>query len=219
MLFDKTFDCWRFQESGRWQSSVFSDSRSYSMEALLLSTALVALAEMGDKTQLLSLLLAARYPKSSLAIILGILVATLANHALAGGLGALFNQWLSPAYLKWLLVVVFLVMGAWLLVPDRLDGGGLGKTRPDWQVFFVVLGVFFLAEMGDKTQVATLALGARYATEVVWVVIGTTLGMMLANMPVVFLGGRFAERIPLRLTRVAAAVLAFLFAAYSAIFV
>lgn len=187
------------------------------MEAFLFSTGLVFLAEMGDKTQLLSLLLAARYPKAALAIILGILVATIANHALAGWLGAFVSQWLSDGVLKWGLVAVFVAMGLWLLVPDKLDDDETVPDRPVWQVFFVVCAVFFLAEMGDKTQLATVALGASYAAHLWWVVVGTTLGMMLANAPVVLLGSRFSAQIPLQLTRWCAAGLAFLFAIYAAI--
>lgn len=189
------------------------------VEAFLFSTGLVFLAEMGDKTQLLSLLLAARYPKAALAIILGIFAATVANHALAGWLGAFISQWLSPAILKWGLVAIFIAMAVWLLVPDKLDDGDSVPSRPHWQVFFVVCVVFFLAEMGDKTQIATVALGASYAEQLWWVVSGTTLGMMLANAPVVLLGSRFAAKIPLALTRYAAAAMTLCFALYSAIFV
>ena len=187
------------------------------MEALLFSTGLVFLAEMGDKTQLLSLLLAARYPKATLAIILGILVATLANHALAGWIGAFISQWLADGVLKWGLVATFLAMAVWLLIPDKLDDDETVPQRPHWQVFFVVCAVFFVAEMGDKTQLATVALGASYAAELWWVVVGTTLGMMLANAPVVLLSSRFAAKIPLQLTRWCAAGLSFLFAIYAAL--
>lgn len=188
------------------------------MEALLFSTGLVFLAEMGDKTQLLSLLLAARYPRASLAIILGIFVATIANHALAGWLGAFISQWLSDGALKWGLVFIFVAMAVWLLVPDKLDDDESVPQRPYWQVFFVVCAVFFVAEMGDKTQLATVALGASYAGQLWTVVVGTTLGMMLANAPVVLLGSRFAAKIPLQLTRWCAAGLSGLFAIYVAIF-
>ena len=178
------------------------------MEAFLVSTGIVALAEMGDKTQLLSLLLAARY-RRPWPIVLGILVATLANHALAALVGGWLASLVSAQALRWALGLSFLAMAGWILVPDKAeDDGGGGAQR------FGVLGTtviaFFLAEMGDKTQVATVALAAKYSA-LAAVVAGTTLGMMLANVPVVFLGGRLAAKIPLRLTRaVAAAIFALL---------
>jgi putative Ca2+/H+ antiporter (TMEM165/GDT1 family) len=172
------------------------------MESLLVSTATVALAEIGDKTQLLALLLAARYRKP-LPIVLGILAATLLNHALAAWLGAAVSQWLSPQVLRWGVVASFLAVALWTLKPDRLDETGGEPTR---QGAFIATGVaFFLAEIGDKTQVATVLLAAKYAP--LWQIItGTTLGMLLANVPVVALGSRFAQRLPLRAARVAAAL-------------
>jgi putative Ca2+/H+ antiporter (TMEM165/GDT1 family) len=166
------------------------------MEAFLVSTGLVALAEMGDKTQLLSLVLAARYRKPW-PIVLGILVATLANHALAGAVGAWVTQFLGPQLLRWTLGGSFIAMALWMLIPDQLDEGE-AEGGPRWGVFATTLVAFFLAEMGDKTQVATVMLAAQYQA---WatVVAGTTLGMMLANAPVVWLGDRITRRVPIRL--------------------
>ena len=158
------------------------------MEAFLVSTGVVALAELGDKTQLLAFCLAARFRKP-LPIVLGILVATLLNHGLAGGLGAWLASLLTPAALRWALGLSFIAMAVWMLVPDKLDDGA--ATVPRLGVFGATLVAFFLAEMGDKTQVATVALAARYS--VLWAVVAcTTLGMMLANVPAVYLGERMA---------------------------
>jgi Ca2+/H+ antiporter, TMEM165/GDT1 family len=166
------------------------------MEAFLVSTGLVALAEMGDKTQLLALLLAARFRKPW-PIVWGILVATLANHALAGALGAWVTTVLGPDVLRWVLGGSFIAMALWMLIPDRLDEDEAG-ARPRFGVFGATLIAFFLAEMGDKTQVATVMLAAQYQS---WaaVVAGTTLGMMIANVPVVWFGERITRRVPIRL--------------------
>ena len=174
------------------------------MEAFLLSTGLVALAEMGDKTQLLSLVLAARFRKP-VPILLGILVATLANHALAGALGSWVTGVLGPQVLRWVLGGSFLAMAAWMLVPDRLDDERRAAAAR-LGVFGATLVAFFLAEMGDKTQVATVMLAARYDA---WaaVVAGTTLGMLLANAPVVWFGERVMRRVPVRLVHGVSAVL------------
>ena len=173
------------------------------MEALLTSTGLVALAEIGDKTQLLSLALASRYRKPW-PIIAGILVATLANHALAGGLGAWVARLVSPQALRWVLAASFFAMAAWMLVPDKLDAGKTGAGR--FGVFAATTVAFFLVEMGDKTQIATVALAARYS-ELWAVVAGTTVGMLLANAPVVLLGERLMKRLPVGLVhKVAASV-------------
>ena len=173
------------------------------LEPLLVSTGVVALGEIGDKTQLLALLLAARY-RRPLPIVLGILVATLANHALAGAIGAGIAAALGPTLLRWVIGVSFLAMAAWMLVPDRLDDADAGRQR--YGVFGATLVAFFLAEMGDKTQIATVALAARYAA-LVQVVAGTTLGMMIANVPAVLLGERVANRVSMRLVHgVAAAI-------------
>ena len=174
------------------------------MEAFLVSTGLVALAEMGDKTQLLSLVLAARF-RRPWPIVAGIFVATLANHALAGAVGAWVTQALGPDVLRWLLGGSFIAMAAWMLIPDKLDDAGADKA-PRLGVFGTTLIAFFLAEMGDKTQVATVMLAARYDA---WaaVVAGTTLGMMLANAPVVWFGERITRRVPIRLVHGVGAVI------------
>jgi len=173
------------------------------MESFLTSTGLVALAEIGDKTQLLSLILAARF-RRPWPIIAGILVATLANHAAASGLGAWLTSLASPTTLRWVLGLSFLAMAAWMLVPDKVEVGEADRNGGRLGVFGTTLVAFFLAEMGDKTQVATVLLAANYPP--LWqVVAGTTVGMLLANVPVVALGSRFAERLPLRAARLVAA--------------
>jgi len=171
------------------------------MEALLVSTVAVAIAEIGDKTQLLSLLLATRFRKPG-PIVLGILVATVANHALAALAGEWVRASMSPGQLRWLLGLGFLAIAAWTLKPDKLDDDQTFKDG--YGVFLVTLAAFFVAEIGDKTQVATVALAAKYGA-LVPVVIGTTAGMLLVNAPIVYLGNRFAPRIPLRLVRFVAA--------------
>ncbi len=175
------------------------------MEAFLLSTGIVALAEMGDKTQLLSLLLATRF-RRPWPIALGILVATLANHALAGALGNWVTTVLGPDVLRWVLGLSFIAMAAWMLVPDRLDDGDTPSRTTQLGVFGTTLLAFFLAEMGDKTQIATVALAAQYQQ---WaaVVAGTTLGMMLANVPVVWFGDRLVRKVPIRLVHLISALI------------
>ena len=174
------------------------------MQTFLISTATVALAEIGDKTQLLSLILAAKYRKPW-PICIGILVATLVNHALAGWVGALVAQWLTPEVLKWIVAVSFFAVAAWTLIPDKIDEEGASREAR-YGVFAATVVAFFIAEMGDKTQVATVVLAARYHP--LWqVVAGTTIGMLLANVPVVWLGSRFASRLPLKAARISAAVL------------
>jgi len=176
------------------------------LEAFLVSTGVVALAEIGDKTQLLAFVLAARF-KRPLPIIAGILVATIVNHALAGAAGAWLMAVVEPSTLRWVLGLSFLAMAAWTLVPDKLDEGDAAKTGR-YSVFLTTLVAFFLAEMGDKTQIATVAMAARYAAPVV-VVAGTTLGMMIANVPAVFIGDRLLKRVPMQLVHgIAAAVFA-----------
>jgi Ca2+/H+ antiporter, TMEM165/GDT1 family len=174
------------------------------MEAFLVSTGIVALAEMGDKTQLLSLVLAARFRKPW-PIVLGILAATLANHALAGAAGAWVTTVIGPQALRWILGGSFIAMAVWMLIPDKLDEGEADKA-PRLGVFGTTLVAFFLAEMGDKTQVATVMLAARYDA---WaaVVAGTTLGMMLANAPVVWFGDRVMRRVPIRVVHVVSAAI------------
>ena len=174
--------------------------------ALTLSAGVVALAEMGDKTQLLSLMLAARYPRQSLAIILGIFVATIANHACAALLGHWLMTLVSPDVMRWILGISFLGIGLWLLVPDHIDDAQGSKVADRAiQVFVLTVVLFFLAEMGDKTQIATIALGARYE-DVVSVTIGTTLGMMLANAPAVWVGQKFTQRMPIKWVHAIAAI-------------
>jgi putative Ca2+/H+ antiporter (TMEM165/GDT1 family) len=176
------------------------------LSALALSTGVVALAEMGDKTQLLSLMLAARYPKQTLAIIGGILIATIANHACAALLGHWLTTFMSPDLLKWILGLSFLGIGLWLLVPDHIDDVAGSKVADKaFQVFILTVGLFFLAEMGDKTQIATIALGAKYS-DVFSVTVGTTLGMMLANAPAVWIGQKFTKRMPIKWVHAVAAV-------------
>ena len=173
------------------------------MEAFLISTGIVALAEMGDKTQLLSLVLAARFRKPW-PIVLGILVATLANHGLAGAVGSWVTTVLGPDVLRWVLGLSFIAMAVWMLIPDKLDDDET-QDAPRMGVFLTTVVAFFLAEMGDKTQIATVMLAAQYQA---WfaVVAGTTVGMMLANAPVVWLGDAITQRAPLRLVHMVSAV-------------
>jgi putative Ca2+/H+ antiporter (TMEM165/GDT1 family) len=168
------------------------------LSTITLSAGVVALAEMGDKTQLLSLMMAARYPKQAIAIIAGIFVATIANHACAAHLGHWLMTLVSPDLMRWILGLSFLGIGLWLLVPDHIDDAAESKVVDKAiQVFMLTLTLFFLAEMGDKTQIATIALGAKY-DDVVAVTMGTTLGMMLANAPAVWLGQKFTRRMPIK---------------------
>ena len=167
------------------------------MDAFLISTGIVALAEMGDKTQLLSLVLAARFRKPW-PIVAGILAATLLNHALAGAVGSWVTQLLGPSVLRWVLGLSFLAMAAWMLVPDKLDDDEDASQPPRMGVFMTTAVAFFVAEMGDKTQIATVMLAAQYS-DWLWVVAGTTLGMLLANAPVVWLGEAITRRVPMAL--------------------
>jgi putative Ca2+/H+ antiporter (TMEM165/GDT1 family) len=177
------------------------------MEAFLVSTGIVALAEIGDKTQLLAFILAAKFRKP-VPIIIGILVATIANHAFAGALGSWITSLLSPETLRWILGVSFIGMAIWTLIPDKFDEDDVKLAR--FGVFGTTLLAFFLAEMGDKTQIATVALAAQYQAFYP-VVAGTTLGMMIANVPAVLLGDGIAQRMPVRLVHsVAAAIFAIL---------
>jgi Ca2+/H+ antiporter, TMEM165/GDT1 family len=176
-------------------------------EAFSVSTSVVALGEIGDKTQLLALLLAARYRRPG-TIILGILVATLANHAAAASLGSLLTSLLSPAALRWGLGISFLAVAAWMLVPDRADAVRDRAAGSRFGVFGITLIAFFLAEMGDKTQIATVMLAARFDA-LLPVTLGTTLGMMIANVPAVLLGDRVLRIVPVAwVHRAAAAVFA-----------
>ncbi|MGE6530687.1 TMEM165/GDT1 family protein [Pseudomonas sp. NPDC077382] len=173
------------------------------MESFYIPTLIVALAEIGDKTQLLALLLAARY-RRPLPIILGIVVATLANHAAAGAIGNWVSSLVSPAILSWVLAASFVAVALWTLVPDKLDEEEASCGRR-FGPFVATLIAFFLAEMGDKTQIATVMLAAQYP-EFILVIIGTTLGMLIANVPVVLAGNFAADRMPLTLIRRIAAV-------------
>ena len=173
------------------------------MDAFLVSTAIVALAEIGDKTQLLAFLLAAKF-RRPWPIVLGILVATLANHAFAAAVGTWLTTLMGPQTLRWVLGLSFIAMAVWTLIPDKLDEDD--AKLPRFGVFGATLIAFFLAEMGDKTQVATVALAAQYQM-LVAVVAGTTLGMMIANVPAVLLGDRIAARMPVKLVHgIAAAI-------------
>ena len=174
------------------------------MEAFLVSTGIVALAEMGDKTQILALLLAARFRKPW-PIILGMFVSTIANHAMAGALGAWITTQLSPQVLRWILGASFIAMAVWMLIPDKLDDDA-DQQKPRFGVFGTTVVLFFLAEMGDKTQIATVMLAARYDAYFA-VVAGTTLGMMLANAPVVLLGERVTRLLPLRAVHIVSALI------------
>ena len=175
------------------------------MEAFLVSTGIVALAEIGDKTQLLAFILAAKFRKP-LPIIIGILVATIANHGFAGAVGSWITSLAGPETLRWVLGISFIAMAIWTLIPDKFDEDDAKLSR--YGVFGTTLIAFFLAEMGDKTQIATIALAAQYHT-FFSVVAGTTLGMMIANVPAVLLGDRIANRMPVRLVHgIAAAIFA-----------
>ena len=193
--------------AGQTAESFVQSGQRDQMEALLVSTGIVALAEIGDKTQLLAFILAAKF-RRPVPITLGILLATLVNHGFAGALGSWITTLLGPETLRWVLGISFLAMAAWTLIPDEFDEEDAKLAR--FGVFGTTLVAFFLAEMGDKTQVATVALAAQYQA-FLSVVAGTTLGMMIANVPAVLLGDRIAHRMPVRLVHsVAAAIFALL---------
>jgi putative Ca2+/H+ antiporter (TMEM165/GDT1 family) len=176
------------------------------MEALLISTGVVALAEIGDKTQLLAFILAARF-KKPVPIIAGILAATLINHGLAGALGAWITAVLSPDVMRWILGVSFIGMAVWTLIPDKIEEEET-QVAKHLGVFGATFVTFFLAEMGDKTQIATIALAANYGAPLL-VIAGTTLGMLIADVPAVFVGNKFAAKIPMKLVHsIAAAIFA-----------
>jgi len=176
------------------------------MESLFVSTGVVALAEIGDKTQLLAFILAARF-KKPVPIILGILAATIVNHGLAGALGAWITSAANPAVLRWVLALSFIGMAIWTMIPDKIEEEETQVARR-FGVFGATLITFFLAEMGDKTQIATVALAAHYAAPLM-VVIGTTLGMLIADVPAVIVGNQLANRIPMKLVHsIAAAIFA-----------
>lgn len=178
------------------------------MESLLVSTGVVALAEIGDKTQLLAFILAARFQKP-LPIIAGILVATIVNHGLAGALGTWITSSVDPEILRWVLGASFIAMAVWTLIPDQIEEEET-EIAHKLGVFGATLITFFLAEMGDKTQIATVALAAHYANPLM-VVAGTTLGMLIADVPAVFVGDKLANKIPMRLVHsIAAGIFALL---------
>lgn len=174
------------------------------MDAFLVSTGIVALAELGDRTQLLALLLAARF-RRPVPIILGMLLSTILNHLFAGAIGHWLSAYIDEKIINWILVFSFLAMAIWILIPDKIDddeASALKKFGP----FLTTFIAFFLAEMGDKTQIATVMLAAQY-NSLFWVVAGTTVGMMLANVPVVLLGNFSANKLPLRLIHIIAAII------------
>ncbi|CEJ19747.1 Integral membrane protein [Ralstonia solanacearum UW551] len=178
----------------------------YNMEAFLVSTGIVALAEIGDKTQLLSILLAARFRKP-VPIILGIFLSTLVNHACAGMVGGWITHVLGENVLRWILGAGFIAMAAWMLIPDKLDEEEAPSgTQRGLGILGTTIVAFFFAEMGDKTQIATVALAARFH-DIAAVVAGTTIGMMLANVPAVLLGDKFASRMPIKLVHRIAALI------------
>jgi len=172
------------------------------LETLLVSAGVVALAEIGDKTQLLALLLATRYRKP-IPIVLGIFVATLANHAGASAIGSWLVSLVGADVMRWILALSFFAMAGWALIPDSAPDEA--STTPRYGVFLTTVVAFFLVEMGDKTQIATVALAAQF-NSIVWVVLGTTLGMLLANVPVVYLGDALIRRVPMKWVRIVAAL-------------
>lgn len=201
----KTFDHHASDLAGdAWWSTVCNTGLEPIMEALLVSTGVVALAEIGDKTQLLAFILAARF-KKPVPIVLGILAATLVNHGLAGALGAWIMSVVSPGVLRWVLGLSFIGMAVWTLIPDKIEEEET-QVAQHLGVFGATLVTFFLAEMGDKTQIATVALAAKFPS-LTAVVLGTTAGMMLANVPAVFIGHRLAEKLPVRAVHVVAALI------------
>jgi len=175
------------------------------MESFLVSTSVVGLAEIGDKTQLLSLVLAARYRKP-IPIVLGVFAATLVNHGFSGALGAWLASVINPTVMNWAVVASFALMAIWILIPDKLDDADAVTAKGQLGVFGTTLVTFFLAEMGDKTQIVTVALAARFH-EIFGVVAGTTLGMMLANVPAIYLGHKFADRLPTKAVHALAAII------------
>ena len=182
------------------------------LQTLLLSTGVVAASEIGDKTMLIAICLAARF-RRPIPIIWGILAATLLNHACAGAVGVVAASLIDAGILRWVLIISFLAMAVWMLVPDKLDDEEASCSRfGKLGVFGTTVVLFFLAEMGDKTQVATIALAAKFPMEAVFVVAGTTLGMMIADAPAVYVGSRLAEKISMKLMRRIAALIFFVLA-------
>ena len=187
--------------------NAYAEAMSSSLAIIATATGLVALAEIGDKTMLLALLLAARFRKPG-SVIAGILVATLANHALAAWAGATLADWLAGPWFQLAVALGFIAMAAWTLVPDKMDD--MPAIASGAQAFLATTVAFFIVEIGDKTQIATIALGARFH-DVLAVTIGTTLGMMIANVPAVLLGDKLLARVPLKAVRMTAAALLALF--------
>jgi putative Ca2+/H+ antiporter (TMEM165/GDT1 family) len=183
-------------------SSIATTETALALQALLVSTGVVAVAEIGDKTQLLALLLAARF-RARWTVVLGILLATLANHAFASAVGSWLVELIGASAMHWIVGVSFIAMAVWALVPD--DAPDEATTTPRYGVLLTTMVAFFLVEMGDKTQIATVALAAQFHS-IVWVVLGTTLGMMIANVPVVFAGEALIRRVPLKAVRIVAAL-------------
>ncbi|OAJ33968.1 TMEM165/GDT1 family protein [Piscirickettsia salmonis] len=181
------------------------------MHSFLISTLTVSTAELGDKTQLLTLLFAARFQKL-LPIILAIFIATLLNHGITTWLGVFFSSFFSPTILHSLLILSFIITAIWALIPDTLDENDSEKTK-NKSIFWAVLITFFIAELGDKTQLITLTLSIQYQT-IFWVTLGTTLGMMIANVPAVFLGKIWCKKLPLQQIRIASALLLIILASY-----
>jgi putative Ca2+/H+ antiporter (TMEM165/GDT1 family) len=198
----KTFGRTPFGWAGGVEWSLFCPAREFIMEALFISTGVVALAEIGDKTQLLAFILAARF-KKPIPIIAGILCATLVNHGLAGALGAWITSVVSPETMRWALGLSFIGMAIWTMIPDKIEEEET-QVAKHLGVFGATFITFFLAEMGDKTQIATVALAAHYGAPLL-VIAGTTLGMLLADVPAVFLGNKFAAKIPMKLVHSIAA--------------
>lgn len=212
-MLGETFD-FAFQPRPAWEREVIGSNAAgpgvSRLEALLTSLGMVTIAEMGDKTQLLSFVLAARFRGRQWTIIAGIFAATLFNHLLAALLGDWAATIVDPKILGWVLGVSFLGFAVWALIPDKLDDAGQKATR--YGAFVTTLILFFLAEMGDKTQLATIALGAKFSN-LGMVALGTTLGMMVANVPAVLLGEKLCEHIPLSKIRFVAAALFAIFGA------
>jgi len=169
------------------------------MDALLSSTLAVAIAEIGDKTQLLTLFLVARFAQHRGAIVLGILAATLVNHGISAWLGGWLVQWIPETWVPWIIGLSFIAVGLWVLIPDKDDEEESQTLK--YGAFIATCVLFFIAEIGDKTQIATVILAARYETALLWVVAGTTLGMLLANVPVAYAGGWLMSRVPMHWVR------------------
>ena len=201
-MLSKTFGYSELHAGGLTIALCLTPAKDLKLEALLISTGVVALAEIGDKTQLLAFILAARF-KKPIPIIIGILCATLINHGLAGALGAWITTMVNPETMRWALGLSFIGMAIWTLIPDKIEEEETHVAK-QLGVFGATLVTFFLAEMGDKTQIATVALAAHYGKPLL-VVIGTTLGMLIADVPAVFVGNKFAEKIPMKLVHSIAA--------------